>query len=107
MLVTHGWTRSTGTDLWHCTDDYLQYGLQHVLCTDVSRDGAMTGPNAALYREFVKHYPTIELQASGGVRHVDDLRMLSGLGASAAITGRALLDGKIKTKELDQFLRVA
>ena len=107
LLVTHGWTRSDGLDLWQCMDDYVEHNVSHVLCTDVSRDGAMTGPNARLYREFVRRYPTIALQASGGVRHADDLRMLDELGASAAITGRALLDGKINTKELDQLLRVA
>jgi phosphoribosylformimino-5-aminoimidazole carboxamide ribotide isomerase len=107
MLVTHGWTRTTRTDLWQFVDDYLEHELQHVLCTDVCRDGAMTGPNAALYRTFVKRYPAIELQASGGVRHAGDLRMLDDLGASAAITGRALLDGKINIEELGTFLRVA
>jgi phosphoribosylformimino-5-aminoimidazole carboxamide ribotide isomerase len=107
MLVSHGWKRTTDIDLWNCVDDYLQYGLRHVLCTDVSRDGAMTGPNIALYSDFVRRYPTIELQASGGVRHADDLRMLAGLGAAAAISGRALLEGRIKTRELEQFLLVA
>ena len=67
----------------------------------------MTGPNMALYCEFVERYPNINLQASGGVRHAEDLRMLADLGASAAITGRALMDGRIKTKELGRFLRVA
>lgn len=106
-LVTHGWTRTAEIDLWQCVDQYLRHGLAHVLCTDVSRDGAMTGPNTALYRDFVERYPNIDLQASGGVRHAADLRMLGDLGASAAITGRALLDGKIKAEELGQFLRVA
>ena len=107
MLVTHGWTRSADIDLWQCVDRYLRSDIKHVLCTEVSRDGAMTGPNVELYREFVSRYPTISLQASGGVRHADDLRVLDDLGASAAITGRALLDGKIKTEELGPFLRVA
>ncbi len=107
MLVTHGWTRMARLDLWQCVDDYLQDHIEHVLCTDVDRDGAMTGPNVELYREFVSRYPTISLQASGGVRNADDLRELEDLGASAAITGRALLDGKINTEELGSFLRVA
>lgn len=106
-LATHGWTRSTEIDLWHCVDDYLGAGLQHVLCTDVSRDGAMAGPNLDLYRDFIARYPAISLQASGGVRHADDLRQLDDLGADAAITGRALLDGKIRKEELEPFLRVA
>jgi len=107
LLVTHGWTRSTRIDLWQCIDGYLDFGIRHVLCTDVCRDGAMSGPNPDLYREFIRRYPSIELQASGGVRHTDDLCMLDEIGANAAITGRALLDGKIDLKELGPYLRVA
>ena len=107
MLATHGWTVSSGIDLWQCIDAYIADGIRHVLCTDVSRDGAMSGPNLDLYREFVRRYPSLLLQASGGVRDANDLHELSKLGASAAITGRALLDGRIKTEELGAFLRVA
>jgi len=107
LLATHGWTESSGIDLWQCLDGYLDHGLQHVLCTDVSRDGAMSGPNLDLYGEFIERYPSLTLQASGGVRHAADLHALSDLGAPAAITGRALLDGKITTEELGPFLRAA
>lgn len=107
MLATHGWTHSSGIDLWRCLDSYLEDGIQHVLCTDVSRDGAMSGPNTELYRDFVARYPGLELQASGGVRDVEDLHRLADLGAAAAITGRALLDGTVKTEDLRPFLRVA
>lgn len=107
MLATHGWTQTSEIDLWQCIDSYLETGVQHVLCTDVSRDGAMSGPNLDLYREFIERYPSLSLQASGGVRHVGDLNALSELGAPAAITGRALLDGQIKTEELGPYLRVA
>lgn len=106
-LATHGWTQSSETDLWSCIDSYLENGIQHVLCTDVSRDGAMSGPNVDLYRDFLSRYPKLGLQASGGVRHAADLQTLSDLGAPAAITGRALLDGKINAEELGSFLRVA
>ena len=65
------------------------------------------GPNVALYREFVERHPEIRLQASGGVRHIDDLDDLRSVGASAAITGRALLDGRISNEEVSSFLRAA
>ena len=107
LLVTHGWAQSTETNLWQCLDGYLGYGVRHVLCTDVSRDGAMSGPNLSLYREFVERYPEVNLQASGGVRHASDLETLGNLGVAAAITGRAILDGNIKAEELRPFLRVA
>jgi phosphoribosylformimino-5-aminoimidazole carboxamide ribotide isomerase len=107
LLSTHGWTRASCSTLWQCVDDFISVGLKHVLCTDISRDGAMSGPNADLYRDFVQRYPGIQLQASGGVRNMDDLQRLRDIGAAAAITGRALLDGKITKEEIESFQHVA
>lgn len=106
-LSIDGWTRSAGLTLWQCLDRYAGHGLKHVLCTDIGRDGALSGPNLPLYREFRQRYPELELQASGGVRHVDDLAALRDIGCSAAIAGRALLDGHIIATELTSFLRGA
>ena len=78
-----------------------------MLCTDVSRDGAMSGPNFELYAEILQRYRSLQLQASGGVRHVEDLDMLRELGVPAAITGRALLDGEITAEEVALFLQNA
>lgn len=106
-LVTHGWTRLSCTTLWQCLDTYITAGLQHVLCTDISRDGALTGPNLELYSQIVERYPGLRLQASGGVRSIADLHAIKDVGADAAITGRALLDGRITTGEIETFLRAA
>ncbi len=102
-LTTHGWTRQSGVTLWDRVEDFRQAGLQHVLCTDVSRDGAMTGPSLTLYREFIARFPEVALQASGGVRNLGDLEALRATGAAAAITGRALLDGCISAAEVASF----
>ena len=107
FLTTHGWTEDSGTTLWDCLDSYSDAGAMHVLCTDVSRDGAMSGPNLALYAEILQRYHTLQLQASGGVRNLDDLELLEELGLPAAITGRALLDGKITAAEVESFLQNA
>ncbi len=106
-LATHGWTRTTDITLWQCVDDFQTVGIKHVLCTDDNRDGAMSGPNIDLYAEFVGRYPTIQLQASGGVRHIGDLKRLRSIGADGAITGRALLEGQITEQEIRAFLRAA
>ncbi|MBT8078935.1 MAG: 1-(5-phosphoribosyl)-5-[(5-phosphoribosylamino)methylideneamino]imidazole-4-carboxamide isomerase [Gammaproteobacteria bacterium] len=106
-VQTHGWTRSAGITLWQLLDAYADCGVVQVLCTDVACDGALAGPNAQLYRDTLDRYPAIELQASGGIRDIEDLQTLRGCGASAAITGRALLDGRISNSEIEQFLRVA
>lgn len=106
-IATHGWSRASETTLWQCLDDYAGTGLKHVLCTDTGRDGALTGPNLDLYAQLLERYPDILVQASGGVRNVDDLRELEQIGVPAAITGRALLDGRITAGELRSFLPAA
>ena len=103
MLTTQGWTEESGVSLWDCIDLYRDVGAQHVLCTDVARDGAMTGPNFNLYASILERFPNLILQASGGVRNIGDLHSLRELGVPAAITGRALLDGEITATEVTSF----
>jgi len=107
MLTTQGWTENSGFSLWDCIDTYRDAGVRHVLCTDVARDGAMTGPNFDLYSDILARYPGLILQASGGVRSIQDLSKLRDLGIPAAITGRALLDGKITATEVASFRQSA
>ena len=103
MLTTHGWTEESGVSLWECIDSYSGVGLKHVLCTDVARDGAMTGPSFDLYADILTRYPNLMLQSSGGVRNIDDLKQLRTMNVPAAITGRALLDGEISAEEIASF----
>ena len=102
-ITTHGWTRTSSTSVYECIGDYRSIGLCHVLCTDVSRDGAMVGPNISLYAGILAEFPDLQLQASGGVRNIHDLEALRDRGLPAAITGRALLDGKITAAEMIAF----
>ncbi len=106
-VATHGWQNTSRTTLWECIDRYLDSGLQHVLCTDISRDGALAGPNIDLYGEIINRYPGLQLQASGGVRDAADLQALRDHGIPAAITGRALLDGRITPAEVASFQQSA
>ena len=106
-LATHGWERQTQTSLWDAVERYLPAGLRHVLCTDVARDGALSGPNVPLYAECVRRYPEIAWQASGGVSAAADLHELAATGATAVISGRALLEGRLTAEELQPFLPAA
>ncbi len=103
LITTHGWTAPSNTSVFECIEDYAGLGLRHVLCTDVSRDGAMAGPNYELYEYILGRFPELQLLASGGVRDIRDLEMLRDQGVPAAITGRALLDGTITAEELVSF----
>jgi phosphoribosylformimino-5-aminoimidazole carboxamide ribotide isomerase len=103
-LTTHGWQNQSTTVLWNAVDRYVAHGFRHVLCTDISRDGALTGPNEALYREAVRRFPGVQWQASGGVASANDLHTLRDTGVAAVISGRALLENKISREDLQPFL---
>lgn len=103
-LTTHGWQNQSATVLWDAVERYVAQGFTHVLCTDISRDGALTGPNQNLYREAVRRFPQVQWQASGGVASAADLHALRDCGVAAAISGRALLENKISLEDLQPFL---
>ena len=98
-IAAAGWQESTGVALDDFLRDFLAAGLVHVLCTDISRDGKLTGPNTALYVELLRKFPALQLQASGGVSSLADLRALKAAGAPGAIVGRALYEGKFTLPE--------
>ncbi|MDE2510163.1 MAG: 1-(5-phosphoribosyl)-5-[(5-phosphoribosylamino)methylideneamino] imidazole-4-carboxamide isomerase [Elusimicrobia bacterium] len=98
-----GWREATDARLEDVVGRFRTKGLTRVLCTDISRDGAAEGPNAGLYRRLADTFPELEVQASGGVRHVDDLMALRDAGAHSAVVGTALYE---KTLDLKQALDV-
>ncbi|WP_312127551.1 1-(5-phosphoribosyl)-5-[(5-phosphoribosylamino)methylideneamino]imidazole-4-carboxamide isomerase [Brevundimonas sp.] len=94
-----GWTQSAGVDLWTVLERYPSDLLRHVLMTDVSRDGALTGANLDLLGEALKRRPELKIQASGGVATLDDLTGAKAIGCDGAITGRAIYEGKFTVAE--------
>ena len=103
-VTTHGWTLDSDLDLDQAIARFAPAGLQHVLCTDVARDGALSGPNLALYRAVHDAWPGIALQASGGIQNAADLSALAATGVAAAISGKALLEKRIHFEEIRPFL---
>ena len=103
-IATHGWTRDSAETLWNALEAYSSAGLRHVLCTDVERDGALQGPNLRLYSTCGQRFPAIGFQASGGVRDSRDLSDLAATGVAWAISGKALLEGRITEEEIRSFL---
>ena len=103
-VTTHGWREASHQTLWDTLALYTDSGIEHVLCTDIERDGALSGPNIALYTACVRRYPQIAWQASGGVSGFEDLQALADTGVAAAIAGKALLEGRITDQEMQRFL---
>jgi phosphoribosylformimino-5-aminoimidazole carboxamide ribotide isomerase len=101
---TRAWTCNSALTLWDAMRVFPKEALRHVLCTDIERDGALTGPNLALYRSAVSRFPHLAWQASGGVRDATDLAALARLGVAAAVSGKALLEERMTHEELRPFL---
>jgi phosphoribosylformimino-5-aminoimidazole carboxamide ribotide isomerase len=101
---TRGWTQDSELTLWQALEPFVASGLKHVLCTDIERDGALTGPNLALYAHALRRFPQLAWQASGGVRNAADLAALAHLEVAAAVSGKALLEDRITSQELRPFL---
>ena len=98
-VAAAGWQESTGLALDDFINRFLPAGLRHILCTDISRDGKLSGPNSALYAQLVKKFPSLHIQASGGVASLADLRILKKTGSAGAIVGRALYEHKFTLAE--------
>jgi len=98
-LPTHGWTTSAGEELFALLERYRAAGLQHLLCTDIARDGMLSGPNFDLYAQIRQRAPSLELIASGGVSGLDDIRRAREIGAASVVLGKALLDGRFSIEE--------
>ncbi len=101
---TRGWTEGGAVSLWEAVEPFRACGLQHVLCTDIDRDGALAGPNLDLYAEALRRFPDLAWQASGGVRDAADLAALARIGIGAAVSGKALLEERISPVELRPYL---
>lgn len=98
-VAVSGWQENSDQTLEEVIERYRPYGLRHVLCTDISRDGTLAGSNVELYREACARYPDIAFQASGGIGGLSDIEALRGSGVAGVIVGRALLEGKFTVEE--------
>ena len=98
-LPSAGWTETEARTLDELAPWYAARGARHLLCTDIERDGMLAGFNLDLYRHLAGTVPSLAVQASGGVRSLDDIRAAREAGAQGVILGRALLEGRFTVEE--------
>lgn len=88
-------------------DSYLSRmigeGLQEVLCTDISRDGMLSGSNVALYASLMTSFPELQFIASGGVAGEEDLQKLDAIDVHAVVVGRAYLEGHLPLETMKRY----
>ena len=98
FVAIKGWTESSGIDPYEFTEKMQNLGVKYIICTDVSKDGAMKGTNLELYRELSKKF-SINITASGGVSSIKDVEELRKMDIYGAIIGKAYYVGAIDLKE--------
>ena len=103
-IAVGGWLETTDLDLIDFVKNYLKLGISKVICTDISKDGMLQGPAIELYKKMLKAQPEMYLIASGGVSSMLDIELLHEAAVPAVITGKAIYEGRIKLKELSQFI---
>lgn len=98
FITVKGWLEQSRWSLPDFAAHMQSLGVRTLICTDVSRDGAMRGANRALYRALQQSC-ALDITASGGVSTLDDIRALHGMGLYAAIVGKAYYTGDIRLPE--------
>lgn len=99
-ISINGWKEDSAVELMPFLEGYRKQGLQHVLCTDISKDGMLQGPNTALYKSIMAQWPDCRLIASGGVSSKEDIRALDEAGIPAVVFGKAIYEGRIDLASL-------
>ncbi|MCU0392113.1 MAG: 1-(5-phosphoribosyl)-5-[(5-phosphoribosylamino)methylideneamino] imidazole-4-carboxamide isomerase [Thermoflexibacter sp.] len=94
----------TNVDMMEHIDYFYNRGLLYLKCADITRDGTLVGPYFEMYQDILKSFPDIRLYAVGGVRNMDDVRRLEDIGVYGVIIRKALYEGKITLKEIEQFI---
>jgi phosphoribosylformimino-5-aminoimidazole carboxamide ribotide isomerase len=99
-ISINGWKEESALDLLPFLSQYVRAGIKNVLCTEISKDGTLTGPAITLYQQIMEAYPDLHLIASGGVASIDDIKALDKAGIPAVVFGKAIYEGKINLEEL-------
>ena len=105
MLAVSGWTEATAISIYEHIEYCLQFGLTHFLCTDISKDGMLTGTNIELYKKIFARFPNINLIASGGIKDLDDVKKVRDINPYGVVIGKAIYENKIDLKELAELGR--
>ena len=103
-VATHGWLRDSGLSLEELIGWYVPCGLSQMICTDISRDGMLQGPDFRFYVALKQAWPSVDVTLSGGVSCIEDLHEASRLGLHSVIVGKAIYEGRISLKDIESWL---
>jgi phosphoribosylformimino-5-aminoimidazole carboxamide ribotide isomerase len=103
-IAVGGWIETTDIELLPFIENYKNKGINKVICTDISKDGMLQGTAVELYKKILNVFPDLYLIASGGVSSLQDIITLDENSIPAVITGKAIYEGKITLKEINNYI---
>lgn len=104
LVATHGWERQTLVSWEQLMAPFYEQGFRQFSCTDIGRDGMLSGANLHLYEQISKRFPGLHLIASGGISSIGELQGLRDCGCSGVIIGKAIYEQRITLHELSSFI---
>ena len=102
-IAVKGWLEDSSMSINELVDSFLPDGLSQVICTDISRDGMLQGPSFGLYEELQGTYKDIIFTVSGGISTFDDIVKLDEMKLKRVIVGKAIYEGRITLKQIEQW----
>lgn len=103
-VAISGWLEESKEEVIPFIQNYLNEGIQYVICTDISKDGMLEGPSFELYKRILEQTKDVKLIASGGISTFDELPKLAELGCEGTIIGKAIYEGRITLKQLENYI---
>lgn len=103
-ISTMGWKESSELEIIDFIQSWTDKGITKVISTDIDKDGMLDGPSFDLYKEIKAHQPDLFLVASGGISNMNDILQLDQDGIDATIVGKAIYEGKISLKTLENYI---
>ncbi|CAI2768081.1 1-(5-phosphoribosyl)-5-[(5-phosphoribosylamino)methylideneamino]imidazole-4-carboxamide isomerase [Flavobacterium collinsii] len=103
-IAVSGWLENSDEDLIPFIQEYQNKGIQYVICTDIAKDGMLQGPSFDLYQKILSEANDVKLIASGGISTFDELPKLAELGCEGTIIGKAIYEGRITLKQLENYI---
>ena len=100
-VAVNGWQEASAIGVEELIGRFADSGLRQVICTDIAKDGMLSGPSVDLYRKLLERFPRIELTASGGIGSWDDIEELDRAGVPCVVVGKAIYEGRIGFDRLE------
>ncbi len=103
-VAVSGWLEESNEDLIPFIQNYQSKGIEYVICTDIAKDGMLQGPSFDLYTKILQKANGLKLIASGGISTFDELPKLAEIGCEGTIIGKAIYEGRITLKQLENYI---